>query len=61
MNATMRMAPWQVGHASESTSNICCSRVAQRRLASVGASLSAGAIAGGVSAGAGSVDLFQRS
>jgi enterochelin esterase-like enzyme len=61
MNATMRMAPWQVGHASESTSNICCSRVAHRRLASVGASLSAGAIAGGVSAGAGSVDLFQRS
>jgi hypothetical protein len=23
MNATMRMAPWQVGHASESTSKIC--------------------------------------
>ena len=24
MNATMRIAPWQVGHASGSTSKICC-------------------------------------
>ncbi len=50
MNATMRMAPWQVGHASGSTSKICCSRVAHRRDASVGASGHAGTIAGGPSA-----------
>ena len=53
MNATMRMAPWQVGHASESTSNICCSRVAHRRLASVGARRGAATMAGGAQ-GAGS-------
>ena len=53
MNATMRMAPWQVGHASESTSKICCSRVAHRRLASVGARRGAATMAGGAQ-GAGS-------
>jgi hypothetical protein len=46
MNATMRIAPWQVGHASGSTSKSCCRRAAQRRLASVGASRGAGTIAG---------------
>ena len=32
MNATMRIAPWQVGHASGSTSKICWSSAAQRRV-----------------------------
>jgi transposase len=54
MNATTRMGPWQVGHASGSTSKICCKRAAHRRVASVGASRGAGTIRGGVSAAAGS-------
>jgi transposase len=54
MNATTRMGPWPVGHASGSTSNICCNRAAHRRVASVGASRGAGTIRGGVSAAAGS-------
>ncbi len=53
MNATTRMGPWQVGHASGSTSTICWSRVAHQRVASVGASRGAGTIAGGPSAAAG--------
>jgi len=50
MHATIRMAPWQAGHARGSTSKICWSRVAQRRVASPGASRGAGTIAGGSSA-----------
>ena len=50
MQATIRMAPWQVGHASGSISKSCWSRVAHRRDASVGASGGAGTIAGGPSA-----------
>ena len=42
MKATMRIAPWQVGHASGSTSKICWSSDAHRRVASVGASRGAG-------------------
>jgi hypothetical protein len=38
MNATIRIAPWQAGHARGSTSKTCWRRAAQRRLASVGAS-----------------------
>ena len=38
MNATIRIAPWHVGHARGSTSKICWSSAAHRRLASVGAS-----------------------
>lgn len=38
MTATIRMAPWQVGQRSESTSKICRRSATQRRLASVGAS-----------------------
>jgi hypothetical protein len=45
MKATMRIAPWQVGQASGSTSKICCKRAAHRRVASVGASRGAGTIA----------------
>jgi len=52
MNATIRIAPWQAGHARGSTSKICWSRVAQRRVASDGASRGAGTIAGGVAASA---------
>ena len=46
MNATIRIAPRQVGHTSGSTSKICWSRAAHRRLASLGA----GKMAGGPSA-----------
>jgi hypothetical protein len=53
MKATMRIAPWQVGHLSGSTSKICWRRAAHRRVASVGASRGAGTIAGGPSATAG--------
>ena len=53
MQATMRIAPWQDGHASGSTSKICCSRAAHRRVASVGANRGAGTIAGGPSAAVG--------
>jgi len=53
MHATMRIAPWQVGHASGSTSKSCCRRVAQRRDASLGASRGAGPMAGGPSAAVG--------
>jgi len=52
MNATIRMAPWQAGHASGSTSKICWSNAAHRRLASVGASRGAGTVAGGTAAAA---------
>jgi len=54
MNATIRIAPWQAGHARGSTSKICWSRVAHRRVASAGPSRGAGTIAGGVSASASS-------
>ena len=47
MTATMRVAPWQVGYASGSTSKRCWSRTAHRREASVGASRGAGTTAGG--------------
>ena len=50
MNARIRMGPRQVGHASGSTSKICWSRAAHRRLASLGASRGAGTMAGGPSA-----------
>ena len=50
MKATMRIAPWQVGHASGSTSKNCWSSAAHRRVASVGASRGAGTMAGGPSA-----------
>jgi hypothetical protein len=33
MKATMRIAPWQVGHLSGSTSKICWRRAAHRRVA----------------------------
>ena len=42
MNATTRMGLWQVGHASGSTSKICCRRAAHQRVTSVGASRGAG-------------------
>jgi hypothetical protein len=42
IQATIRIALWQVGHASEATLRICCNRAAQRRLAWVGASRGAG-------------------
>jgi hypothetical protein len=48
MKATMHIAPWQDGHASGSTSKICCRSAAHRRVASVGASLGAGSMAGGL-------------
>ena len=54
MNATMRITPWQDGHARGSTSEICCRSAAHRRLASVSASLGAGTIRGGALAVAGS-------
>jgi hypothetical protein len=50
MNATPRIAPRQVGHASGSTSKICCRSNAHRRATSVGARRGAGAIAGGPAA-----------
>jgi len=53
MQATRRIAPWHVVQASGSTSKICWSSAAHRRLASVGASRGAGTIAGGPSAPAG--------
>jgi hypothetical protein len=53
MNATIRMGPWHVGHVRGSTSKICCRSAAQRRVASVGASLGAVTIASGASATAG--------
>ena len=53
MNATIRMGPWQVRHASGSTSTICCRRAAHRRVASVGASRGAETMAGSA-VGAGS-------
>ncbi len=43
----IRIGPWHVGHASGSTSKICWRSDAHRRVASVGASLGAGAITGG--------------
>jgi hypothetical protein len=46
MKATIRIAWWRVGHASGPTSKIRWRRLAHRRLASVGASLDADAIAG---------------
>ena len=51
MNATMRMTPWQAGHASGSTSRICRRSAAHRRLASGGARRGAGTIASGTGAG----------
>ncbi|MEX1113148.1 MAG: hypothetical protein WED32_01695 [Patescibacteria group bacterium] len=54
MNATISIVPWQAGHARGSTSKICWSSAAQRRVASAGASRGAGTIAGGPLAGAGS-------
>ncbi len=53
-NATMRMTPWQDGHARGSTSKICCRSAAHRRAASVGTSLGAGTITGDASAATGS-------
>ena len=38
MHTMIRMVPRHVGHASGSTSKICCRSAAQRRAASVGAS-----------------------
>ena len=59
MKATTRIVPWHDGHASGSTSKICCGSaavgpMAHRRVASVGASLGAGTIMGGVSGATGS-------
>ncbi len=53
MKATMRIAPWQDGHASGSTSKICWRRAAHRRATSVGANRAAATIVGGPSAAAG--------
>ena len=53
MHAMIRIGPRHVGHASGSTSTICCNRAAQRWTASVGASRGAGTMAGGPSAVAG--------
>jgi hypothetical protein len=50
MNATIRIAPWHVGHARGSTAKIGWSSAAHRRLASVGARRGAGTMAGGPSA-----------
>jgi hypothetical protein len=50
MKATRRIAPRQVGQPSGSTSKICWSSAAHRRVASVGASRRAGTIAGGPAA-----------
>lgn len=52
MKATRRIAPWQDGHASGSTSKICCRSAAHRRLASVGARRGAGTMAGATAAAA---------
>ena len=41
------MVPWQGGHASRSTSKICCRSAAHRRVASVGASRGAATIGSG--------------
>jgi hypothetical protein len=54
MNATMRMVPWHVGHASGSTSKICCRSAAHRRVASVGASRGATTIGKGATGPIGS-------
>ena len=51
MNATMRMTPWQAGHARGSTSKICGRSAAHRRLASVGTSRGAETMAGGAGGG----------
>ena len=56
MNATTRMGPWQVGHAS-GLENLRSS-AAQRRVASISASRGAGTIAGGPSVAAGAA--FSR-
>jgi hypothetical protein len=53
MTATLRIAPWQDGHVSGSTSKICWRSARHRRLASVGARRGAGTMAGGAQ-GAGS-------
>ena len=58
MHATIRIAPWHVGHASGSTSKICWSSAAHRRAASVGANRAAATIAAGPSAVA--VAAFPR-
>jgi hypothetical protein len=52
MNATIRIGPAHWGHASGSTSKICCSNAAQRREASVGASRGVVTIGTGASAAA---------
>ena len=49
MNATIRIALWQVGQASGSTSKICCRNAAHRRVASLDARRGARTIAGGPS------------
>ena len=54
MQATRRITPWQLGHARGSTSQICWSSVAHRRVASGSASRGADTIVGGPSAAAGS-------
>lgn len=60
MKATIRIAPWHVGHARGSTSKICWSSAAHRRLASVGARRGAGTITGGASAVAGAADAIAK-
>ena len=42
MNATLRLVPWHVGHASGSIATICCRIAAHRCVASVGASRGGG-------------------
>ena len=54
MKATIRIVPWHVGHASGSTSKICCTSSAQRRGASVGVRGSAATRAGGATRESGS-------
>ena len=51
--ATTRIVPWQAGHASGSTSTICCRRAAQRRVDALGGSRGADTIAVGPSGAAG--------
>jgi hypothetical protein len=54
MKARIRMVPWHFGHTSGSTSKICRSIAAHRRVASVGAKRGAGTISAGASALVGS-------
>jgi len=53
IQATMRIAPWQDGHASGSTTKICWRSAAHRRAASVAANCGAATLMGGPSAVAG--------